>query len=355
MMAGIVAVLFGVCATLDAAPSLYLAELYVRRHPDALHKAFGGGAVTLITGASDGIGAEVAKQLCALAHEGDGVHLILMARTLDKLLRVKRDCLARGSKASVAVVVGDVTEGEEAMRNWIGAALQELGKAEVDVAVVNAGRGYRGSVVDTQESLLRDIMELNFMAAVATAKAVMSTYQHHPDDQKKQTQKQKHMIAVSSVAGKLPVPMAAGYAASKAALQAFFDSLRIERSPLLRVTTVCPGPVRTNIRKASRRESMGILTDDNDGDDPLDEAEQHQMPVERAVRLLLAGSVASPAFLFHELWMSPQPILTFVYTMQYLPDLVKFVGRPVGGCNGSALCEEAKRLSQEQQTTRATA
>ena len=330
---------------LDATPSLYLAELYLRHiNPSLLRNVFHSDTVTLITGASDGFGAEMAKQLCAKT----STSLILMARRKEKLEEVRKECLElskRGVDSNnndnntvrIALVEGDVTKGTDAQSQWINDALDELGKKEVDIAVMNAGRAYGSLVKDTNEQLIRDIMELNYMGAVSTVKAVLSTYSTSTD-----SSRPKHMIAISSIAGKVPVALAAGYGASKAAMNAFFDSLRAENAHLgMRVTTVCPGPVQTNIRVNSQREN-GSVTPKNVREN--EEMKKQQMTVERAVRLTLAGTVVNPSWLFHELWFSPQPILTFTYIAQYIPDLAKFVGKPVGSCSGSELCEARKKI-----------
>jgi len=315
---------------LDATPALTAAELYVRYvNPSLVSKTFHDGTVTLITGASDGFGAEIAKQLCTKT----STNLILMARRLEKMEEVRQYCRESSqinSDVKIVLVEADVTKGTEAQTQWIQNALKILGKREVDIAIINAGRGYAGSVDETPEELIRDIMDLNFMGAVSTVKAVLSTYTD--------SGREKHMVAMSSAAAKLPVPLAAGYSASKAALNAFFDSLRAEQLGI-RVTTVCPGPFYSGIRENSRRDNASL----NPNAPPQEEEKEGLMAVERAVRLTLAGIIASPSWLFHELWFSPQPILTFTAIGQYIPDLAKYVGKPVGGCGGSTICEAARK------------
>ena len=327
---------------LDATPFLYLAEIYVSKiNPKILPKTFHSNTVTLITGASSGIGAELAYQLCTQT----STNLILVARRYDKLQEVKERCVVTLEKEAkgddnininrIYLAPLDVTKGTASITENLQLALNDLGKKEVDIAFVNAGRGYGSAVKDTEEELIREIMELNYMAAVSTVKAVLSTYTNSTT-----FTNQKQMIAISSMAAKLPVAMAAGYSASKAAMISFFDSLRSEYSGSnMRVSTVCPGPVQTDIRINSRRDNVKGPIDYKESEESI----KQQMTVERAVKLTLAGILARPSWLFHELWYSPQPILTFGYIGQYLPDLAKFVGKPVGSCNGSEICEAQRK------------
>jgi len=310
---GLIVIGLGVFFQLDASPSLYIADLLVKIYPNILQQQF-NDSVILITGASEGIGAETALQLCSKTN----ANLILLARSKEKLQRIQNDCEDVSSKnssgAKAVWVQGDVTKGEKMLTKWLHSALKELDQTEVDIAIVNAGRTQRSPALDTHEEVSRSILELNVLGSISTVKAVMSTYVSN---------KPKQLIALSSIAGKMPVPLGSTYSASKAAVQNYFDSVRAEH-PEIRVTTVCAGPVATDIAKNAFGASLIEL--------PKVEAEkkENKMNIERGVNLMLAGSVMSPYFIYHELWLSTQPYLTYMYIFQYLPDLGKLLGSIIG-------------------------
>jgi len=291
---------------LDANIALFLAELYVQGKPSLLSKSFHNKTV-LIAGASDGIGAEMARQLSSKTNS----KLVLMARTKSKLEKVQNECerLAKQSLsgASISILLGDVTKGEEAMSSLMKKTLIDCKTDHFDILIMSAGRAYERTIEKTDMELIRSTFELNVMGAISTVKAFLS---HTSSKDSKQ------IILISSLVGKMPTALCAGYSASKAAVNLFFDTLRAERADV-RVTTVCPGPVATNIFAASA-QAMGEALDND-----TIKAMEGMMSVERAVTLMLAGCVALPVCLFFELWICPQPLLLFTYMNQFCPGLIK--------------------------------
>jgi NAD(P)-dependent dehydrogenase (short-subunit alcohol dehydrogenase family) len=193
-------------------------------------KPFGDRAV-VITGASDGIGAELARQFAQ-----QGAWLALGARRPHELDVVAQGCIARGGRA--IIVPTDVTDPAQC-EHLIARALEAYGK--VDALVNNAGVGAHFSFDDaTDLSVFEQVMRVNYLGSVYCTHFALPALK-----------KSKGRIAViSSLAGKTGVPGRAAYAASKHAVQGFFDSLRIELAPTgVTVTVVSPGFVRTNIRK----------------------------------------------------------------------------------------------------------
>jgi dehydrogenase/reductase SDR family protein 7 len=117
-------------------------------------------------------------------------------------------------------------------------------------------------------------------------------------------QKHGHIINTSSVAGKMGSPRSATYSATKHAIQGFFDALRMECAEHnLLVTNVCPGPVASEITLHAFTEVVGK------SHDKPQEAEIKRMTAERCAFLM---SVAMWAKL-PEIWVSPQPILSYLY------------------------------------------
>src|SRR3954468_12855470 len=188
-------------------------------------------AVVVITGASKGIGAELARQLAAR-----GCRLVLAARNTKELDAVAGECKARG--ASVITVKADVSVERECAAIMSGAALAFGG---IDVLVNNAGATMWARFEDIDDmSILKPIMDVNYMGAVYCTKHALPHLR----------QSKGLLVGISSLAGRTGVPTRTGYSASKHAMTGFFDSLRIELDGTgVDVTMIYPGFVATGIRE----------------------------------------------------------------------------------------------------------
>jgi short-subunit dehydrogenase len=181
-----------------------------------------------ITGASSGIG-----EALAVAFHCAGAKLVLSARRVDELKRVQSLC---GGEPDTRIVPMDVTSAAE-LPEKTQLALGIFNG--VDILVLNAGITQRSLTRDTDESVYRQLMEVNFFASEALARAVLPSML---------AQKNGHMVVISSIAGKFGVPLRSGYSASKFALHGFFEVLRAEEEKNgIHVTMVCPGYIRTDI------------------------------------------------------------------------------------------------------------
>jgi short-subunit dehydrogenase len=187
--------------------------------------------VVVITGASIGIGREMALQLAA-----QGAWLALAARREDKLAEVAEACRARGAKAPA--ISTDVSERIQCQR-LIEQTIKAFGR--IDTLVNNAGITMRTYFEEIQDpGILENIMKVNFFGGV------YCTYYALPHLK----QSRGRIVSVSSLTGKTGMPMVSGYAASKHAIVGFFDSLRIElRGSGVSVTIVYPDFVATKIRE----------------------------------------------------------------------------------------------------------
>jgi len=190
------------------------------------------GNVVAITGASSGIGRELALQIAAR-----GARLALGARDLSRLSEVARECAERGGAEAIAVRT-DVSD-EASCRAFVEAAIRQFGR--IDTLVNNAGIGMWARVDELADaSVFERLMRVNYLGAV------WCTYHALPHLRRSRGR----IVAVSSLTGKTGVPTRSGYAASKHAMHGFFDSLRIElRGTGVSVTIVCPGFVATEIRE----------------------------------------------------------------------------------------------------------
>ncbi len=178
--------------------------------------------VVLVTGASSGIGAELARQFAAA-----GARVALVARDVDRLSEVASECRAAGGEAFV--VRADLTQEPEC-RDMVQRTVAHYGT--LDILVNNAGVRFHGRVDEISDlSIFETVMRVNFHASVwCTAYAL-------PYLKKSRGQ----IVVISSLQGLVGVPNRSAYAASKHALTGFFDSLRVELQEFgVSVTSIHP-------------------------------------------------------------------------------------------------------------------
>ncbi|KAM9203022.1 dehydrogenase/reductase SDR family member 7 [Dugong dugon] len=262
--------------------------------------------VVWVTGASSGIGEELAYQLSKL-----GVSLVLSARRVEELERVKRKCLENGSLKGKDILVLPLdltnTSSHEAATKVV---LQEFGK--IDILVNNGGRSQRSLFVDTSLDVYKELIDLNYLGTVSLTKCVLP----HMIERK-----QGKIVIVNSLMGIMSMPLATGYCASKHALRGFFNGLRAElvTYPGITVSTICPGPVQSDVVKnAMTEEVMKSVT--NPGD------QSYKMATSRCVRLMLI-SMAND---LKEVWISDHPFLLVAYLGQYMPTLTFWIISKLG-------------------------
>ncbi|KAI1895361.1 hypothetical protein AGOR_G00105500 [Albula goreensis] len=253
------------------------------------------GKVVWITGASSGIGEELAYQLASL-----GARLILSARREDELKRVKNCCLSHSilEEGDILVLPLDLLErGSHEAKMKI--AIEYFGN--IDILINNGGRSQRSLFLETSIEVYQALMDLNFLGTVSLTKQVL------PHMTQRGT---GSVVTISSVVGLVGAPLSTGYSASKHALQGFFNSLRTELTdyPGITISTVCPGPVQSQIVHNAFTEEV---------DRPMFSAgdQQHKMLTSRCVRLILVGI----ANRIKEMWIAHQPFLLFYYLWQYTP------------------------------------
>jgi NADP-dependent 3-hydroxy acid dehydrogenase YdfG len=184
------------------------------------------GRVALVTGASSGIGAATARVFV-----GAGLRVALCARRKDRLEQLAADLIARGGQATVHAV--DVTDAL-AVRAMVDDVAARWGR--LDVLVNNAGRGFAATLEQTTIEELRALMELNVVAVLGATQAVLPIMRR---------QGSGHVINISSVVGRRAVPYRAAYSATKFALGALSEALRVELTGTgIAVTLVYP--IRTS-------------------------------------------------------------------------------------------------------------
>lgn len=185
--------------------------------------------VILITGASSGIGHELALLLAK-----EKARLILAARNQAALEAVRNQC--RLYTPHCEILLMDVTD-ETQVKEGAARAIQYYGK--IDVLVNNAGVTQRSKLIDTSVAAVRQLMEVNFFGAVMLTQALLPHFKEQGGGQ---------IIVISSMAGLMGYPWRSGYNASKHALQGYFETLQTEQPiPRLYTTLVCPGRIHTPI------------------------------------------------------------------------------------------------------------
>jgi len=190
-------------------------------------------SVVLITGASDGIGAELARQLATT--EGRDLRLVLAARNADKLESVAQACRVHGCD----VLVRPTDVGDEAQcRGLIADTVSRFGR--LDTLVNNAGMSAHALLEEvTDLQWYQDLMRINLWGSVWCTHAALPHLKASCG----------RIVAVSSLAGLVGVPGRTAYSSTKFAMNGFFEALRVELVPHgVSVTLAYPGVVATDIR-----------------------------------------------------------------------------------------------------------
>jgi short-subunit dehydrogenase len=189
--------------------------------------------VAVVTGASSGIG-----EATALALAGRGAAVMLTARAEEKLRFLEREIFAAGGRA--LAVRTDVTD-RDSVEAMVERTIEAFGS--LDVLVNNAGLGLSGLVAELRAEDLRHVLEVNLIGPLVCIQAALPHMRHGG-----------RIINVSSVVGKRAIPKVSGYCATKSALNALSDALRVEVAGRgITVTSVYPGTTQTAFRENSRR------------------------------------------------------------------------------------------------------
>lgn len=220
------------------------------------------GKIALITGASSGIG-----EALALDFARRGIHVALVGRRADALESVAERARALG--AGALVLPGDVSD-----RAFAESAVQRTIEAfgALDLLVHSAGISMWSRFDEVSDlDLFERIMDVNYLGAVYFTYFALPYLRTRGGD----------IIAISSHTGITGVPTRTGYAASKHALQGFFDSLRIElRDTSMNILVISPGFVDTPIRE-------NILGGDGKKAGYQGRASEEPMPLDEAIRQIL--------------------------------------------------------------------
>ena len=196
--------------------------------------------VVMVTGASSGIGRGVAVELSRR-----GAKLGLVARRTEMLQEIVSEFESRGGKA--LAVPGDVQDAL-AVRAAADRFREQLG--HIDVLIANAGTGSTNDSAELRASEVAGVINVNVIGAANSVAAVVPEMVARGRGQ---------LVVISSLAAYRGLPKSAAYCASKAAVSAFFESLRLDLQPRgIEVTIIHPGFIKTPLT-AGRHAQMPFL------------------------------------------------------------------------------------------------
>lgn len=205
----------------------------------------------LITGASSGLGRGMAREFARA-----GSDLALCARRIDRLQALKAELEAAHPGIRVAIRSLDVTDYAQVFE--VFASLRaELGA--LDRVVVNAGIGQGAPIGKGQFALNRSIVETNFLAALAQCEAAMEIFREAS---------QGHLVLISSMSAMRGMRGGlTAYAASKAGVASLAEGIRTDmlRKPAIKVSTIYPGYIRTEMNDGAPAKQTPFIIDEASG------------------------------------------------------------------------------------------
>jgi short-subunit dehydrogenase len=219
------------------------------------------GKVIVITGASSGIGAELAR-----IYSCKNAKVAICARREDELKKIEQVCKEQNPNVQITSFKCDVANKDE-LKMFIDHVAEKFGGV-IDCLFLNAGISMAQKFEEVEDlSIFETLMKVNYFGSINC------TYFALPYLKKSIRSK---IVVISSGAGMIGIPTRTGYSATKFALHGFFEALRCELAPKYgtEVTVVCPGVVKTDIDRTRLGTKPEVLD--------MSKA----MPVEEACRII---------------------------------------------------------------------
>lgn len=217
--------------------------------------------VVWITGASSGIGEAVTYKMNQL-----GAKLIISSRKSEALYQVKANC--KGNPLDIHVLPLDL-ENTASLPETAAAAAKIYG--HIDLIIHSGGVSQRSLAIETDLLVAQRIMDINFWGAVALTQAILVGMINRNSG---------HIVIISSLVGKFGTKFRSAYSASKHALHGYYDSLRTELTPDIKITIVCPGFIKTNV-------TYNALTADGTRQNTMDDAQANGMSASECAEEIL--------------------------------------------------------------------
>ncbi len=211
--------------------------------------------VVWITGASSGIGAALVKQYAL-----KGFNLVVSSRSKTALQHIIDDLQYDLNR--VLILDFDLNE-RHSYSDFLNVILHRFGR--LDILFLNGGISQRSNALETTEEVERRLMQINYFAQVAMAKAVLPLMQKQGKGQ---------IVVISSIAGKFGFYLRSTYAAAKHALFGYFESLRLETERYgIKIHIVYPGKIKTQV-------SVHAIGPDGNPHRKMDPSHQNAMSAE---------------------------------------------------------------------------
>jgi dehydrogenase/reductase SDR family member 7B len=248
--------------------------------------------IVWITGASSGIGEALTYELAK-----QGAKIIISARRQEELKRVQQQAGA----SNIYVLPLDL----EAAASFPEKVQEALGAfSQIDIMIHNGGISQRSTVKDTLPAVQRKVMEVDYFSYIELTRLLLPHMQ---------ARKAGHIVAISSVMGKIGTPMRSAYAAAKHALHGFFDCLRAEVwNDNIKVTLIMPGYIRTQV-------SLNAVTASGEKLNELGKNIGHGYPADKTAQQIL-GAIQKGKFEkyvgrpFSQEWMA-------IHLMRFFPTM----------------------------------
>jgi short-subunit dehydrogenase len=232
------------------------------------------GGTALVTGASSGIGAALARELASRGHA-----LLLVARREERLQSLATE-LAADHGVPVEPIACDLAG--EAGRDRLVSEIQGRGRS-VEMLVNNAGFGYQADFATSSRERVLGIVRLNIEAVVDLTSRFLTGMVER---------RRGAVINIASTAAFQPLPGSAVYAASKAFVLSFSEAIRTElRGTGVSVTAVCPGPVRTEFMEVAGMGDVENRSPDAFWMTPEELARHAVQGAERDRRVVVPGAL----------------------------------------------------------------
>lgn len=217
--------------------------------------------IAWVTGASSGIGEAVVYELI-----NKGAKVVISARRKEVLEEVR----AKSSNPENIMILPLDLADIKTFDSKVAEVLAHFGR--IDILFNNGGISQRGMALETDLSVDRKIMEIDYFGTIALTKAVAPNMVN---------QKAGHFVVTSSLVGKFGSPWRSSYAAAKHALHGFFDSLRTElHDHNIKVTMVCPGFIKTDV-------SVNALGSDGNPTGEMDNAQANGMTAHECAKRII--------------------------------------------------------------------
>lgn len=242
-----------------------------------------------ITGASSGIGREVALQLA-----DQGNRIVVSSRREAELQTLKNECTHPDRVLICTLDLAENTSYEAV----VDRVEQQLGDT-VDTLIHCGGISQRSLAIDTTAEVDRRMMEVNYFGTVALSRAILPRFIER---------RRGHFVVITSLMGVFSSPLRSSYCAAKHALHGYFNALRAEvEKDGVSVTMVCPGFINTDI-------SRNALVGDGSKQGTLDEATGNGMSAQECARRIIKATRRKKS----EVYIGGKELLA-VYLKRFFP------------------------------------